>query len=200
MSLRNLPGTVVDRYLKVVKWPIDRASSRIGGEKAELALDRADATVRATAATVLGDPQLREDAERRFTAADERERAMKLRLEAELKAERADDKLQERKQSAAQQKQAADKRAAEAKKRAEKARQAKKKNLEEVERRRREANEAAAAKREEAIEAKERRERLEVLNKQSEALEEREEALVAKDESQRLAKAAAAVKEERKSD
>ena len=199
MSLRNLPGTVVDRYLKVVKWPIDRASSRIGGEKAELALDRADATVRATAATVLGDPQLREDAQRRFTAADERERAMKLRLEAELKAERADDKLQERKEQTQQQKQAAAKRAAEAKQRAEKARQAKKKNLEEVERRRREANEAAAAKREEAIAAKERRERLETLNEEAEALEKREEALVAKDESQRLANAAAAVKEERKS-
>ena len=199
MSIRNLPGNVVDRYLKVVKWPIDRASSRIGGENAEIAVDRADATVRATAASVLGDANLREDAKRRFTAADERERALKLRLEAELKAERADEKLQERKQQTEQQKQAAAKRASEAKARAEKARQAKKKNLEEVERRRREANDAAAAKREEAIRAKERRERLETLNEEAEALEKREEALVAKDESQRLANAAAAVKEQRKS-
>ena len=199
MSLRNIPGNVVDSYLKVIKWPIERASSRIGGEKAELAVDRADANVRATAASVLGDTQLRADAERRLTAADERERAMKLRLEAELKSERADEKLQERKQSAAQQKQAADKRAADAKQRAEKARQAKKKNVEEVERRRREAAESAAAKREEAIAAKERRERLETLNEEAEALEKREEALVAKDESQRLANAAAAVKEQRKS-
>ena len=199
MSLRNLPGNVLDRYLKVVKWPLDRGASRIGGESAELALDRADATVRATAGSLLGDTQLQDDAQRRFTAADARERAMKLRLEAELKADRADEKLQERKQTAAQQKQAAAKRAADAKQRAEKARQAKKKNLEEVERRRREANEDAAAKREEAIQAKERRERLETLNEEAEALEKREEALVAKDESQRLANAAAAVKEARKS-
>ena len=199
MSLRSIPRNVVDSYLKLVKWPIDRGASRIGGEKAELAVDRADASVRATAATVLGDPQLREDAERRFTAADERERAMKLRLEAELKAERADEKLQERKQTAAQQKQAATKRANEAKARAEKARQAKKKNVEEVERRRREAAEEAAAKREEAIASKERRERLETLNEEAEALEKREEALTHKDEAQRLGNAAAAVKEARKS-
>ena len=199
MSLRSIPRTAVDSYLKLVKWPLERGASRVGGEKAELAVDRADATVRATAASVLGDTQLREDAERRFTAADERERAMKLRLEAELKSERADEKLQERKQSAAQQKQAAAKRAAESKARAEKARQAKKKNLEEVERRRREAAEEAAAKREETIASKERRERLETLNKEAEALEEREEALVAKDEAQRLGNAAAAVKEARKS-
>lgn len=200
MSLRSIPRTFLDSYLKVVKWPVDRAGSRLGGEKAEIAIDRADATVRATAATVIGDGELREDAQRRFTAADERERALKLRLEAELRAERADDKLQERKQSAAQQKQAAAKRAADAKQRAEKAKQAKKKNLEEVEARRLQSNDAATAKKEEAIEAKERRQRLEALNEEAEALEKREEALVTKDEAQRLGKAAAAVKEARKSD
>lgn len=196
--LRSISRTMLDRYLKVVKWPLDRGA-RLGGERTEIALDRADATVRATAATVIGDGELREDAERRFTAADERERALKLRMEAELKAENADTRLEERKQTAARQKQAADRRSAEAKQRAEKAKQAKKENVKEVERRRKSANATAAARKTEAIEAKERRQRLEALDEEAKALEKREQALVAKDEAQRLGNAAATVKEARKS-
>ena len=51
----------------------------MGRETAEIAVDRADATVRDLAGGVLLDPELREDAARRRTAATEREKAVRLR-------------------------------------------------------------------------------------------------------------------------
>jgi len=204
MSLTSIPRTVLDRYLKLVKWPLNRGLDAVGRKKAGpaasagLAIDRADAAVRGAAATVLNDGDLRAEAERRSAAADARERALNLRLEAELKTQRADEELQERKQAAQEKKKAAARLAAEKRKRAEKAKQDKKQNVAEVERRRRESAAEAQAKREEAIQAKARRDRLETIEQETEALEEREEALVAKDEATRLANAAAAIKEERK--
>ena len=78
----SIPGKAVDGALRLARFPADRllkvapetgATATVG-----LAIDRADAAVRGAAGSVLSDHGLREDAERRRAAADERERAMRL--------------------------------------------------------------------------------------------------------------------------
>src|SRR3982074_3762411 len=102
--MRAIPRPAVDSSLRLVRFPLDGATSLLPsngngtGAKpvAQLALDRLDARLRALIATILGDPVLRDDAERRRTAAEARETALRLRVEAERKAEEADTRLEER--------------------------------------------------------------------------------------------------------
>jgi hypothetical protein len=81
MNVREVPRTAVESYLRLVRLPLDGAISLLPGNgtgakpAARLALDRADATLRAVIATILGDPFIREDAQSRHTA--EREHALR---------------------------------------------------------------------------------------------------------------------------
>ena len=90
MNVRRIPGTAVESSLRLVRLPLDAAVDRLPGNgtgarpTARLALDRADAAVRAFAGTILGDSVLREDAQMRRVALEARERgrhcAAKLRI------------------------------------------------------------------------------------------------------------------------
>ncbi|HWK18585.1 MAG TPA: hypothetical protein VNR66_14125, partial [Solirubrobacteraceae bacterium] len=70
MNALALPRTAVDRYLRVVRLPLDRAIALLPGDEtgagpaAKLTVDRVDAEVRAAIAALLRDPALRRDAER----------------------------------------------------------------------------------------------------------------------------------------
>ena len=74
MNARAVPRTAVQSYLKLVRLPLDGAISFLPGNgtgarpAARLALDRADATLRAVIATILRDPVIREEAQPRGTA------------------------------------------------------------------------------------------------------------------------------------
>src|SRR5512135_2320492 len=102
MNVRVIPRAAVTGYLKLVRTPLDSAIGLLPGNgkgtkpTAQLAVDRADATVRTVAGALLGDPVLREDGERRQQAAHARERGLRLRNRAEQTAEQADARLQER--------------------------------------------------------------------------------------------------------
>src|SRR5215212_11848386 len=128
MNLLTIPRIALDTYLKAVKWPLDRAAHLIGrngngaANGAEIALDRADATVRGVAGAVLNDTELVQDAQLRRTAADERERAQRLRAKAEQISEQSDQELAQRKQQAEKRREQAAKTAAERKRQAEKER------------------------------------------------------------------------------
>ena len=106
MNARRLPRAAIGGYIKLVRLPLDMAVRVLpgngdgSGHAAEIALDRAEATVRAIAGAVLNDSVLAEDAERRRTAADERARAMDLHAEAQRKTEEADERLEERREGA----------------------------------------------------------------------------------------------------
>src|SRR3954469_17247271 len=110
MSVTN---KAIDGYLKLVRIPLDTAVGLLPGNgdgrgpAAGLALDRADATVRAIAATVPGSTALRRDAERRRTAADEREKALRLRAEARNRTQQADAELATREERAERQREQA---------------------------------------------------------------------------------------------
>src|SRR6059058_2112047 len=106
MNVRVIPRTAVTGYLKLVRTPLDSAirllpgSNGDGAKPTRLAVDRADATVRSVAGSLLADPVLREDGARRHQAARERERGMRLRSQAAETAEQADARLQEREEQA----------------------------------------------------------------------------------------------------
>src|SRR3954468_8931726 len=114
MSVTN---KAVDGYLKLVRIPLDTAVGLLPGNgngrgpAAGLALDRADATVRTIAGTILRDSDLLHDAQRRRTAADEREKALRLRAAAQRKAQEADAKLESRQDRAAREFKRAERRA-----------------------------------------------------------------------------------------
>ena len=94
MNLRPIPRTALDGSLRLARMPLDTALALLPGNgtgraaTAALALDRADATTRAVAGALLSDPVLTDDARQRLGAVDERERALRLRVEAERKTER----------------------------------------------------------------------------------------------------------------
>ena len=205
MNARTLPRFAVDRSLRLVRFPIDATIARLsgGGETgagpaAKLAVDRVDATVRSIAAAVLSDPVLREDARARDAAGSERERAMKLRDEAERQAERADDRLGDRRDQAEGQRERAEKHVASKVKRANATRDEKAKKAAETEKQRLASSRQAAARTEDAVEQRANQKRVVALDAKSESLADRQEALTAADEADRLAAAAARAKHERK--
>src|SRR3954451_19198970 len=106
MNLRSVPRAAVGGYIKVLRWPVERALSlRDGDGNGDLTVDRAEAAAREVAGTALGDEELKADARARRSAADQREQAADLREQAERTRAQGQ-------QRAATRKQAANKRAA----------------------------------------------------------------------------------------
>jgi len=199
MNVRLIPRTAVAGYIWLIRTPLDSAIGLLPGNgdgpkpAAQLAVDRADATVRSVAGTLLRDPVLLEDGQRRRQAARERERAVSLRSREQQTGETADAQLEQRDEQA---RQTADNRRRQAETTAQKERE----QATKTETRRREASRKAAAKREEAIEDRAPREDLQALEAKSEALSAREAEVAARDEARRLADAATKVRAERKAD
>ena len=80
MNARSISRIAVESSLMLVRLPLDAVIGRLPGNgtgtpTARLALDCADATLRAFAGTMLGDSALREGAQTRRAALKERERA-----------------------------------------------------------------------------------------------------------------------------
>jgi dTMP kinase len=202
MDLYTLPRAAFTSYLGVLRWPIDttlKVAGRAEGPAA-VAVDRADASVRAFVGGITGDRRLREDGQQRLDAANERTKAMRLRAEAELRRERAEEELAEGRDRAEQQRRAAAERASETRDRAEQQKSARRRQAAESERQRKDANERAEAKVKESIEERAKRERLETLEQRAEALDKQDDALTARDEAERLAAAAGNAKAARKQD
>jgi hypothetical protein len=203
MNVQVIPRTAVKGYLKLVRTPLDAAIGLLPGNgqgarpAAQLAVDRADAKVRAVAGTLLRDALLREDGEHRRQAAHERERGLRLRERAEQTGEQADARLQEREDQAEQKRRRARETAQARRRKAAARAQKEKQQAAEAESRRREAARKAAAEREQAIEERAPREELKTVEAKSDALRARERELAARDEARRLADAAGQVKAER---
>jgi colicin import membrane protein len=200
MNTRFIPRTALQGYLKLVRVPIDRAISVLPGnrEARKLAVDRADASARAVAGAVLRDQDLKADAQRRRTAADEREQAIRLKSEAKHKSAEADQRLDQHHDQAEQRRRRAAERAEERREAAAKERRQRTKRAEQVEQQRKQTSRQVESRVEERIEEQEPEKRLAVLDAEAKAQREKEEALTAADEASRLAEAAATVKEDRK--
>lgn len=204
MNVRVIPRTAVKGYLKLIRTPLDTAIRLLPGNgtgakpAAQLAVDRADASLRSMAGTLLGDPVLRADGQGRRQAAHERDRGVRLRSQAQQTAEQADARLEERQEQAHAQRQRARETASTRRRQAETEAQMEKQRAEKAESQRREAARTAAAQREQAIENRAPQEELQTLEAKSDALRTREQELAARDEARRLAEAASHVKAERK--
>lgn len=205
MNVQTIPRTALDGYLRVLRVPAKAVvkalapRSRSGDSSAaELVLDRAEAAVRDAVGRMLNDSELQADARRRRAAADERERALKLRATAQHKTEQADEQLGARQVAAEQRRQEARDRERTQKQRAQQERAAKSRQLAQAEDRKRAAVRAQANQAEDAIEDQARHSRLEQLDAEARTLEEEEDALTARSEAQRLRRAAAETKTERK--
>lgn len=206
MNTRTIPRAAIDGSIKLARLPFDAALGVLPGREkgqaaaAKVALDRADAQVRATAGTLLGDRALREDAARRRQAADERAKALRLRGKAQERMSEAEAHTERRRDTAERRRQEAETRAKRQKSQAEKRREQAKSRASETAKQREQAAETQAARAEERLESEAKIERLDALQEKSEALEERSDAIATQDEAQRLGEAAAAVKAERKDD
>jgi hypothetical protein len=206
MSVQTMSRTAVDRYLKLLRLPADAIAgvlrprdSRVGETTAvELTLDRVEAAVREAVGRVLHDTQLQDDARRRRAAADERQRALTLRGEAERESRQADEQLMARQDAADQRRRAAAQREEEDKETAQKRHDQTRRRLAEGEQRGRSVVQAQKEQATDAIEDSARHSRLEQLSTEARALDEEEEALTARAEAQRLRRAASETKAKRK--
>lgn len=193
-----VPRLIVGTSIKVARLPIDTAL-RLAGQERNLDVDAAEAAVKAKAASVTGDQELKAEANRQSTAVKERRKAQTLHEAAAQATTQAEQDAAEKEAKIQRDKQAADERAAERKRKAEEKRKKDKAAAAKAERERKAAAEKAEAERKQQIEEQEKHERLEQLDREAGALAEKEEALTAADEAQRLKDAAGAAKAERKS-
>ncbi len=204
MNARTIPRVVIENSLTAVRIPTEAVIDRLPGNgtgvgpTVRVMVDRADASLRAVVASVLGDGGLEADANLRAAAADQREQALRLRERADQTAEQADDRLQQREAQAERRRvQAAKKAKAQSEQadghRAEKARQAVS-----AERKRTQSSQRAKAQSTEKITERARRKKLEALDAKTESLAAQELALTAADAARRLREAAGAAKTKRK--
>lgn len=196
--IREIQRAALGGSIKAARLPFDTAANLLGKESAALALDRADAAVRDAAGRLLFDDELLRDAHRRRAAADERERALRLRNTAQTVSAEADEQLAERERAAEQRRQAAAQQATQRKQSAARRRDEQKRQAAQAERLRKENAAKVEAREQERIEAEAKRERLEALEEKAEALDRSEDALAARDEARRLKRAASQAKAARK--
>lgn len=142
MNLQQIPRTIVNRGLDAARVPLDTLTRLAGGDdRWTIAVDRLASGVRETAGRLLSDEVLVRDARLQRTEADEREKALRLRAEAD-RAERAGER-----------------RAREVEARAEQAERAVRRRTEQreeaIDAREREAHKAAIRKKTAALSAKE---------------------------------------------
>src|SRR5688500_900325 len=111
----SIPSKAVDGILKVVRFPADRllhlapetgVTTSVG-----LAIDHADAAIRGAAGAVLRDPDFSQDAEQRREAADERQRALRLRTKAEERVDSAETRVEKKQAEAEARRKEADEKA-----------------------------------------------------------------------------------------
>jgi colicin import membrane protein len=205
MNVQTVPRTALDSYLKLLRVPTDLVLKALSprnrnGETtpAELVVDRAEAAVRDAVGRVFNDAELQADARRRRAAADERQRALRLRAAAEHRSEQADETLGARQEAAEERREEAADRERTQKQRSEQRRAAESRQLAQAEERKRASVRAQANRAEKAIEDQARGDRLEQLDAEARTLDEEEEALTARSEAQRLRRAAAETKTQRK--
>jgi hypothetical protein len=204
MNIRAIPRTAVKTSIRLARLPFDAAVQLLPGNgagakgKAKRAVDRADATARAVAGGVMLDPELREDARRKRTAAGERAKAANLRGKAERTTKEARGRAERRGQQAQRRRKEADTRASHRREQAEEEHERQRRRAAEVEQERVQASRNVQERTEEHIEQEAPERRLEVLSDRAEAQAQADEALRERDEASRLGEAAATIKEERK--
>jgi hypothetical protein len=203
MSRRTLTAATVDRYLRIVRWPADLVTALLPGTEtgpgpiARVLVERVDASVRGTLAALLGDDSLRADAAHRDAAANERERALDLRREANRRKEQTEAELRERHKDAGRARERASTKAAQRRRAASTSQQRRVANATRAQRERAKVSEAQRAVVEQRIEQQEAAAEQPAVHERANAVRDAELAVQERDEAQRLGEAAARLKEQR---
>jgi hypothetical protein len=201
MNSHSISRTVVNSSLRLVRLPIDGVL-RLGGDstaEALIAVDRAEAGVRGAVGVLLRDEVMTRDADLRRSAADERRHALRLRAEAEFHADHGERETKQASEEGKARRRQADKAAKQRSERARKLRDARKSKAATKADSRKQAARRDARVREQVAAERSKRDRLEAVERKSEALDKKAGALATSDEAQRLQKAASKVKANRKS-
>jgi hypothetical protein len=202
MTVRTIPSLALGAWLTLVRFPIDAVlrvgSSSGSASSVKLTLDRAEAAVRGLAGAVLADDSLKIDARRRSEAADERERALRLRVAAKRASDRADARVADQQTEADRRRRSAAKSADRRRGQANERRESAKKKAAATTRGRRESAKRSAVRSEQEIEERAKQARVQQLDTKLDALETRQKAQVAADEARRLRAAASKAKAGRK--
>jgi len=204
MNVRQLSGFMVDVGLNVVRRPLLVATHALPNGEAgprnavTLIIDRMDASVRETAGRILDDEALCFEAQQRRAAADERERATRLRVAAEEHREQADEELVDSLEAAEERRDQVKRQADEREEAVDSARASRTSSARKTASRQKQAVNSARDEKVEASAKRSERQRLEVLDDELDALDTEADAEVASDEAQRLRKAAGAAKAARK--
>ena len=206
MSSRTLTTAMVDRYLRLARWPVDLVTTVLPGTRtgpgttARLVVDRVDASIRATLAAALGDDSLRADAARRDAAVEERERALDLRREARRRAEQSEAELRKRHQEAGRRRERATAKATQQRRAASTSQERRKSNASQAARQRAKISQAQRTANEQRTHEQQAAAELPAVKERGTAVRDRELAVHKRDEAQRLGEAAARVKEQRRHD
>jgi hypothetical protein len=203
MEVRNVGRVAVDQWLRMARAPFGAVAHLLPSDSGQrdaalLAIDRAEATVRAALGGLLKDHALRQEASRRRAAVDERFRALELRRKADDTKRAADSQLASDLNASGRQREQAE---SEGQQRRQKVAEERSERQRQVERRARAelgAVEDAEEQRLAATDKRAKRDRLKVLEEQTAALDRQADALTASDEAQRLRNAAGAAKAARK--
>ena len=202
MNVQAMQTTAVDGYLRFVEAPIRIAAKLIGGEETQqgttLVIDRMDATVRRSVGRLLNNEELQADAAARLVAAEERERATKLRAAASRVSTEADREFSDAKRDAERKRADAKARAEQQEAHIEQAKSERERRIEAEERERKAAVADTKAQADRALATKEKKDRLDHLNLEADALAQQEAALDRTEEAERLKQSAAKAKAARK--
>lgn len=204
MSTRTVTATTVDRSLKLLRRPADLVISLLPGDRlgpgpaVRVVVDRIDSTVRSGLATVLGDESLRADAARRQAAADERQRALDLRREAQRTEQQTEARLQKTHEEAGRRRQGAGEKATKRRQASSESQRKRARNAVAAERVRKQVNREQETQAEQRIATATAEAELPAVQEQVQALEDRELAAREQAEAERLEQAAERVKAERK--
>ncbi|HZU60222.1 MAG TPA: hypothetical protein VE983_04610, partial [Solirubrobacteraceae bacterium] len=168
-AVRIIPRITFKASLRLIRLPVDLAINLLpaGRQPAKLAVERADATARAVAGTLLGDAALRDEADRLYRAADARQQATELRDQAEEVADHADARVHQRQQQASRRRQAAENQAGARRRQARQRQGQKVRRAAEVQEERLQDSERTEAVVEQAIEEEAPRARLDALDAQT---------------------------------
>jgi flagellar biosynthesis GTPase FlhF len=189
MSIRAIPRSAIGGSIRAARLPLDIAVGLLPGNgdgpsaSATVALDRVEAHLRDLAGIALADEALREDAALRRLAADERERALRLRAAAARRAQVADERLDETLEETEEQREQAAERARRQREQAAAQRKQRSQQAAQTAGERKASSTRAAAAREEVIEEQATDARLEQLEREAAALDETAAALATESEA-----------------
>jgi hypothetical protein len=202
MDLHVIPRTLIDRWIRTARLPVDVAVSLIEGSDpvgpAHIAVDETDASARELLGRLTGDGDLLAEASQKRAAANKRRDALRLRREAADDQGKAVETIHSGRRRADARRQQAEKTAEAREAVAEKVAEQELHRVDEQVRKERSAVRNADKAASERRIKQERNAKLQTLEDKESALSEKEQALTTREEAERLEEAAASIKAERK--